>query len=312
MNTLNISTGSKNDLNVMKNTTYRLLAAFAHPDDESFGPGGTLARYATEGVDVHILIMTDGAVGSVDSEAAGEVEDLVAVRTKELREAVEVLGATLHQFHYRDSGMPGSEANQHPDCLLQAERSDVTGRVVRLIRELQPQVIVTHDPTGGYFHPDHITVNQIVTHAFQIADAPSAYPDQIEARLKPHKPQKLYYTALSRRFIKWAIRLLRMMGKDPTKFGRNGDIDLTRLGTPEEMIHAQIDVRTYLETKMQAGTAHRSQGGGPGFQRYLPDFVVRFLFGREAFIRAYPAPVPDAPVEEDLFAGVVLTGESKS
>lgn len=289
----------------MSDSRWRLFAALAHPDDESFGPGGTLARYAAEGVDVHILIMTDGAVGSVDPEAEDEVENLAEVRTEELQRAVDTLGATLHQFHYRDSGMPGTEANEHPDCLLQADRQEVTGRVVKLMRELRPQVVMTHDPTGGYFHPDHIRVNEIVTHAFQLSDDPAAYPQQIEAGLQPYKPQKLYYTALSQRFIQWAVRLLRLAGKDPTQFGRNNDIDLTRLGTPDELIHTRIDVGDYLDAKREAGAAHRSQGGGTSFQRYLPDFVGRRLFGREEFIRAYPAPASKASAETDLFAGVV-------
>lgn len=294
-----------------KNSKYRLLGVFAHPDDESFGPGGTLARYAAEGVDVHVLIMTDGAVGSVDPATAGEIKDLVETRAEELRQAVETLGATLHQFHYRDSGMPGTEANQHPDCLLQADRSDVTERVVRLIRELRPHVIITHDPTGGYFHPDHIRVNEIVTHAFQLAGNPSAYPQQLEAGLEPHRPQKLYYTALSRRFIEWAIRFLRLTGQDPSQFGRNNDVDLTRLGTPDELIHTQIDVGDYMDVKAEAGAAHRSQGGGISFQRYLPGFLVRRLFGQEEFIRAYPTPAPTAPVETNLFDDVTAKDEGQ-
>lgn len=303
MESPSIPTGSKTE--VVDITEYRLLAVFAHPDDESFGPGGTLARYAAEGVDVHVLIMTDGAVGSVDPGAMDQVENLAAVRAGELRQAVETLGATLHQFHYRDSGMAGSESNQHPDCLVQADRTEVTGRVVSMIRKLRPQVIITHDPTGGYFHPDHIAVNEIVTHAFLMAGDPSAYVEQFDQGLRPHKPQKLYYPALPRTFIKWAIRLLRVLRKDPTKFGRNGDIDLTRVGTPDEMIHAQIDVGAYLDTKLRASAAHRSQGGGPGFQRYLPDFVVRRLFGREMFVRAHPVPASNTPTEKDLFAGVI-------
>lgn len=284
---------------------FRLLAVFAHPDDESFGPGGALARYAAEGVDVHILILTDGAVGSVASEAVDEVDNLAQIRTEELQESVDMLGATLHQFQFRDSGMPGTEANEHPDCLLQADRAEVTGRVVHKIRELRPQVVITHDPTGGYFHPDHIRVNEIVTHAFHLAGDPSAYPEHIDDDLKLYTPQKLYYTALSRRFIKWAMRLLRVMGKDPTKFGRNNDIDLTQLGTPDDLIHTHIDVSDYLDVQRQASAAHRSQGGGMSFQRYLPDFVVRRLFGRDSFIRACPTPGPNVSIETDLFAGVV-------
>lgn len=294
----------------MQNCQYRLLGVFAHPDDESFGPGATLARYAAQGVDVHILILTDGAVGSVDPQAASEIEDLVAVRSRELEQAVDALGATLHLFHYRDSGMAGTEANLHPDSLLQADRGEVTGRVVRLMRELRPQVVVTHDPSGGYGHPDHIRANEIVTHAFQLAGDPSAYPQHIETGLKPHQPQKLYYAALSRRFIKWAVRILRLLGRDPSKFGRNHDIDLTGLGTPEEMIHTTIDVGDYLKVQQRASAAHRSQGGGPGFERYLPDFVYRFLFGRDAYIRAYPAPGAGAPIEHDLFASLNSEGDT--
>lgn len=283
---------------------HRLLAIFAHPDDESFGPGGTLARYASEGVDVHVLIVTDGAVGSVDPEAFDDETDLATVRTTELRQAIDVLRATLHQFQYRDSGMAGSETNLHPDCLVQADLGEATGRVVGLIREVRPQVILTHDPSGGYFHPDHIAVNRIVTHAFQLAGDASVYREQMEQGLTTYQPQKLYYTALPRTFIKWEVRLLRLLRKDPTRFGRNGDIDLTRLGTPDELIHTWIDVSDYLDTKILAGAAHRSQGGGPGYQRYLPEFVVRRMFGQEMFIRAYPAPAPNAPVERDLFAGI--------
>lgn len=248
--------------------------------------------------------MTDGAVGSVDPEAVAQEEDLAAVRAGELRQAIGALGATLHQFGYRDSGMPGSETNQHPDCLVQADRAEVTGRVVRLIRSLRPQVVMTHDPTGGYFHPDHIAVNEIVTRAFELAGDPSRYSEQMDEGLVAYRPQKLYYTVLPRTFIKWAIRLLRVLRKDPTRFGRNGDIDLTRLGTPDEMIHTRIDVGDFLSTKMRASAAHRSQGGGPGIERRLPGFVVRRLYGQEMFIRAYPTPVPSAPMETDLFAGV--------
>lgn len=98
---------------------------------------------------------------------------------------------------------------------------------------------------------------------------------------------------------------MRLLGRDPTRFGRNQDIDLTRLGTPDSLIHARIDVRGYLDIKAAAGAAHRSQGGGPGFQRGLPEFMVRWVFGQETFTRAYPEPSPGALMEQDLFEGVV-------
>lgn len=97
-----------------------LLAVLAHPDDESFGPGGTLARYAREGVDVHIAIATDGAAGSVAEGYETAREQLATVRAEELKKAVNILGATLHNLGYRDSGYIGDPANQHPAAFIQA------------------------------------------------------------------------------------------------------------------------------------------------------------------------------------------------
>jgi LmbE family N-acetylglucosaminyl deacetylase len=215
-----------------------LLAVLAHPDDESFGPGGTLARYAAEGVDVHIAIATDGVAGSVVESYQHELERLVAVRTKELETAVEILGGTLHMLCYRDSGYINDPANEHPDAFIQADEHEATGRIVQLIRELQPQVILTHDETGGYFHPDHIMCWKITTAAFHAAGDAEQYPDIGPA---PYQPQKLYYTAFSNRWVKFAIFMMRLRGKDPTRWGRNQDIDMTRVGVDSDQITTVID-----------------------------------------------------------------------
>ena len=134
-----------------------LLGVFAHPDDESFGPGGTLARYAAEGVDVHIVIATDGVAGSMDSpDRLNGHENLAQVRKKELDRAVAILGATLHRLPHRDSGMQGSPDNDHPDALIQQPVADLTREVTALIRRLGPQVILSHDQFVGWRHSDHI------------------------------------------------------------------------------------------------------------------------------------------------------------
>ncbi|HZD11702.1 MAG TPA: PIG-L family deacetylase, partial [Candidatus Binatia bacterium] len=135
-----------------------LLAVLAHPDDESFGPGGTLARYAAQGVDVHIVIATNGAAGSVVEEYEAAREQLAQVRREEVEAAVEILGAELHLLGYRDSGYIGDPANEHPEALINVDKREAAAEVVRLIRELRPQVVLTHDEFGGYFHPDHIMV----------------------------------------------------------------------------------------------------------------------------------------------------------
>ncbi|MCA9932833.1 MAG: PIG-L family deacetylase [Ardenticatenaceae bacterium] len=277
--------------------TKRLLAVLAHPDDESFGPGGTFARYAAEGVDVHIAIATDGAAGSVASGYEEAREKLAEVRAGELETAVSVLGATLHTLGYRDSGYINDPANQHPEAFINADEYEAIGRVVRLIREIQPQVVVTHDETGNYFHPDHIFCWKITTPAFHAAGDPTQYPDIGPA---PYQPQRLYYTAFPNTMIKFYTFLMRLRGQDPRHAGRNKDIDFTRLGFPRNKIHAVIDYRDYWDVKREASAKHASQGGGTGNSRALPEWFQRRFLARETYIRAVP-PVPDGFRETDLF-----------
>ncbi len=272
-----------------------LLAILAHPDDESFGMGGTLAKYAAEGIETHVCIATDGAAGSTDEKFLEGYESLAQRRAQELQNAVQVLGATLHLLGYGDSGMEGSPDNQNPDSLVQAPLDEVACRIVRLMREVRPQVVVTHDPTGGYFHPDHIKVCEAVNLAWERVNDPAAYP---ELGLPPWQPTRLFWPVFSRRWLRWFIRFLRLIRQDPTHFGRNKDIDMTRLGVPDEEIHTHIDVRPYLEVKGEAGRQHASQQGPP---TRMPGFLQRRLFGTESYTQAQPAS-PRAT--RDLFEGL--------
>ncbi len=278
----------------------RLLAIVAHPDDESFGTGGTLARYAAEGVDVHVAIATDGAAGSVAEGFEDKREQLAAVRAEELQAAVQVLGVTLHNFGYRDSGYINDRANQHPDAFINANEEEAVCRVVGLIREIRPQVVITHDETGGYYHPDHIMCWKITTPAFYAAGDVEKYP---EIGLSPYQPERLYYTAFPNRVIKYFTFMMRLRGQDPTKAGRNKDIDFTKLGMPPKKVHARIDYRKYWDVKREASAHHASQGGGGARFSQLPVWLQKSLFGREMYMRAYP-PVPDGFREYDLFGGV--------
>jgi mycothiol S-conjugate amidase len=274
-----------------------LMAVLAHPDDESYGLGGTLARYTAEGVDVHVVIATDGAAGSIADDWTGDRERLAEARALELEAAAKVLGVDVHLLGYRDSGYINDPANEHPDAFIQADEADAIGRVVCLMRKLRPQVVITHDETGGYYHPDHIFCWKITTAAFHAAADPAQYP---ELDLAPYQPQRLYYTAFSNRWVKLVVRLMRWRGQDPTRAGRNKDIDMTRLGVAPQKIHAIIDFRNYWEIKRLAGAAHPSQGGGTSFNRLLPAWLFKWLFAKETYIRAYP-PVPDGFREYDLF-----------
>ncbi len=280
----------------------RLLAVLAHPDDESFGIGGTLARYADEGVDVHIAIATDGVAGSVIPGYEHTLAELAAVRRRELDEAIAVLGATLHTFGYRDSGYIGDPANKHPEAFINADDVEATGRVVALIRQIRPQVVITHDETGGYYHPDHIHCWKITTAAFHMAGDPAQYPDIGPA---PYQPQRLYYTGFSNRMVKVFTLIMRLRGQDPKRAGRNKDIDWTRIGIEPRRLNAHIDYRRYWDAKRAAGAAHASQGGGMSRSRLLPEPFQRRFMATETYIRAYPLP-REGERERDLFAGVTL------
>lgn len=285
-----------------------LLGFFAHPDDESFGPGGTLARYAAEGVDVHVIIATDGDAGSVEENHKHQEghETLAQERGAELANAAVALGITsIWNLPYRDSGMRGSPDNEHPRALVQQPVEVLTADLVDYIRRLRPQVILTHDPFGGYGHPDHIRCCEAMTAAFYVAGQPS--PAHASNDLPPYAPQKLYYTAFDKQLLKVVVPLMRWMGKDPSKIGRNQDIDLVEISHWETPVHTKIDVAAYARQKDDASKAHASQyGGGPAFLRVLPDFLRRRIASHDSFTRAYPAPA--ALVESDLFAGVRLGG----
>jgi LmbE family N-acetylglucosaminyl deacetylase len=282
------------------NEPRRLLAVLAHPDDESFGMGGTLARYAAEGVEVHIAIATDGVAGSVATGYEHTLAELAAVRAQEVQAAVTILGGQLHMLGYRDSGYIGDPANSHPDAFIQQDVDAVAGRIVALIREIRPQVVVTHDETGGYYHPDHIMCWRVTTAAFEAAADAAKYP---ELPWPAYQPQRLYYTAFSNRMVKVFATLMRLRGQDPKRAGRNKDIDWTRIGIPPARLHAQIDYRPYWDVKREASAQHPSQGGGTSRGRGMPEWLQRRLMGSETYIRAYP-PVPDGFRERDLFDGI--------
>ncbi len=280
-----------------------LLAVFAHPDDETFGPGGTLARYAAEGVDVHYACATRGDVGTVDAELMQGFATVGDLRWSELQAAVKILGLTgLHWLGYRDSGMPGSEDNRHPDALVQADHNVLVGKIVAVIRALRPYVVITFDPCGGYGHPDHVSIHYATKKAFAVASDLAQYPEQVTQGLAPFAPQKLYYTAFPKRFLRFAVTGLRLVGRDPAKFGRNQDINLAEIASWDQQVTTRIDIARFLDIKQQASTCHKSQAGPGGMFGWLPGPIRKRLMGAETFTRAQPPVSGDPRQETDLFA----------
>ncbi|MFH1485765.1 MAG: PIG-L family deacetylase, partial [Chloroflexota bacterium] len=197
----------------------------AHPDDETFGIGSTLAQYAISGVKVYYVCATRGEAGTVDPEQLMGFASIRDKRWAELRCAAQVLGLTdVIHLGYRDSGMPGSKDNQLPDSLLMAPVDEVAGRVVKIIRELKPDVVITHDSGGGYGHPDHVAVHNATVKAFYAANDSEQYPQAGPV----FQPSKLYFAVRSHQLLKMMVRLMPLFGQDPRHFGRNKDIDLTK------------------------------------------------------------------------------------
>jgi N-acetyl-1-D-myo-inositol-2-amino-2-deoxy-alpha-D-glucopyranoside deacetylase len=270
----------------------RLLAVFAHPDDESFGAGGTLALYARRGVEVHLVCATRGEAGEAPADCKG-FPTVGAMRESELRCAAEILGlAGVHFLGYRDSGMAGSPENRDPRAWASVPPAEAGEAVARFMRSLRPQVVITFDPIGGYRHPDHIAAHRATVEAFRRTTGEDGGAGA---------PQKLYFHTMPRGALRWAARILPWFGQDPRRFGKNRDIDLAALVGVEYPVHAKIDIHSVLDVKQKASACHASQDGGR--MGPLQRGLALLAGGSDTYMRAFPLPPPDH-VERDLFEGV--------
>lgn len=277
----------------------RMLVVVAHPDDETFGMGGTIAHYAHAGVEVHLVCATRGEVGEVEPEKMAGFDSVGDLREHELSCAANVLGIhEIHYLDYRDSGMPGSVDNKHSRALVQAPLEEVADKIAVIIRKVKPQVVLTFDPIGGYMHPDHIAIHKAAVRAFEKAGD----IQWKSGKLKPFPAQKLYYHTMPHTFIKLVVKFMPFFGKDPRKFGKNGDIDLTAILAEDFPTHARINYRDVAHIREEASACHASQGGDRT-SGYLVTWLMRLISSYETYMRAFP-PVEDGRVERDLFEGI--------
>lgn len=282
-------------------TGLRLLACFAHPDDEAFPVGGLLARNAAEGRRVRLVTTTLGEEGEIRQEGSATRETLGEIRRFELACAVRALSLESHALlEYRDSGMAGWEANNHPQAYINAPEEVIVERFVLEIREFKPQVVLTFEPGGLYGHPDHIAVCHHATKAFDLASDPAAFPNQLAEGLEPYKPQRLFYSARPQGFrLEWAKKL-RAAGEDwplPTE-------DQLTQGVPPKDIHLDLDVSDHLETKMACIICHRTQVAPSWPYHRVPREIANWVIGREYYIRARPEVASGETVPEDIFEGI--------
>ena len=281
-----------------------IMVVHAHPDDEAISTGGTLARYSAEGVRTVLVTATLGEEGEIvvpELNTPEVKERLAEVRLEELRQAVAILGiGTLEILGYRDSGMVGTESNNHPDCFNMADMDEATGRLVRLVRAYRPQVLVSYNEFGGYGHPDHIACHKVTAAAFDAAGDPARYT-QAGA---PWAPLKLYYTGSPRQLFQRAWDQMKERGL-PTPLD-DPNFDITRFTVPDDQITTAIAVGDYLRQKLDALLVHRTQITPDGRFMAIPEDIRREIFSREYFTRvATRVPVPQNGVyEDDLFAGL--------
>ena len=234
-----------------------VLAVFAHPDDEGFGCGGTLAALVAGGHRVTLVCATNGDVGEISDPGLATPATLGAVRQGELRAAMDVTGIQDVRFlNYRDSGMAGTDDNSHPGCLFQAPPERVTTQVADVIRELRPDVVITHDPTGGYGHPDHITICHHTTAAV--------------ANCRDAAAPMLYYLCFPRSVFQRMWREMESAGIRPP-FSAD---DTAALGTADDAVTTVRKVGRFLAIKKESLECHRTQidPGGP-FAQLSPEFV---------------------------------------
>ncbi|MGD9136501.1 MAG: PIG-L family deacetylase, partial [Desulfobacterales bacterium] len=211
---------------------FAILAVHAHPDDESISTGGILAKYSEQGFRTALAYGTRGEAGEILNPQFVSPEqglNIKEIRAIELKAAVNVLAVdSVFYLDYRDSGMAGSPENHHPQAFARADIDEATTRLVKIIRQVRPQVIVTYNEKGTYLHPDHIMANRVTVRAFQASADPQF---EIDRTLKPWQPAKLYYTAIPLERIRRMYRIAKKQGEDP---GFDPDV----LGTKEEKISA--------------------------------------------------------------------------
>ncbi|MFZ9910979.1 MAG: PIG-L family deacetylase [Ilumatobacteraceae bacterium] len=299
------------------NEPLSLLTVHAHPDDEASKGAPTLAKYSREGVHTVLVCCTGGEEGDLNNPALKEPGQpfhgldeaatkklLAAMRPHELAASAEVIGfSRVEMLGYRDSGMADSPTNSNPECFHMADIDEATGRLVKLIRDHRPQVIITYgDDQRGYPHPDHLKVHDISVLAFDRAGDEEWYPQAGT----PWQPLKLYYSVWSRsRLTAVHEALLRLRGSSPfdEKWFERPDLD--------DRITTRLRIGDFLWARSGALRAHKTQvDESEPFWFGLSDDELAEVYPYEDWVLArtlIPTSRSAGELEDDLFAGIRST-----
>ena len=267
-------------------TDLRLLAVFAHLDDESMGMGGTLAKYSAQGAETHLKCAIRGERGWFGSaEQNPGPDELGQIRTKELENAVKELG--IKELYFLDI-IDGDEDR--------ADHVEVVSKIVSHVRCIRPQVVVTIPPDGNYGHPDHIAVVQF-TNAAILCAADSIYIDS--QYLSAHCVLKLYYMVDSENFINLISPFMGDMIFQVDNHIRG------EIAWKEWMITTRIDMAEHCITALRAIRCHQTQLSTLGALAQMPeDAATSVLAMQGMFYRAFSLVNGGRKIEYDLFEGI--------
>ncbi len=293
-----------------------LMTVHAHPDDEASKGAPTVAKYFSEGVRTVLVCCTGGEEGDLQNPLLREPgqpfynktpeeerELIAAIRPGELKKSTDAIGfSAVHMLGYRDSGMAGAESNSHPDCFHMADLDEATGRLVALIRQERPQVILTYnDDQRGYPHPDHLRVHDISVLAFERAGDPTWYPE-LGA---PWQPSKMYYTLWAKERITTVHEaLIKKFGESPF------DENWLKRPSQDHRITTRLHIADFLRARTESLLAHATQVDPTSKWWFgLDDSELAQVYPWEDWILAKCASVqPDEGViEDDLFMGLRST-----
>ncbi|MFM9378531.1 mycothiol conjugate amidase Mca [Gordonia sp. VNK21] len=280
------------------------MAVHAHPDDESSKAAATLAKYADQGHEVLVVTLTGGERGDILNPAMdrpGVKENLSEIRKSEMAAAAAALGVQQTWLGYVDSGLPeGDPLPPLPEgCFALVPLEESTGKLVEVVRDFRPHVIITYDENGGYPHPDHIRCHEVSVAAFEQAGDPDAYPEAGE----PWTPLKLYYTHgfIRDRIHRFSDEFEKHGQESPfkdwlAKWKREqGDL-MARVTT-------QVECAEYFPQRDDALRAHATQIDPNGFFFAVPLEWQQRLWPTEEFELAQTRVQTVLP-ENDLFAGI--------
>lgn len=279
----------------------RLLSVHAHPDDESSKGAATLARYAAEGAQVTVVSCTGGESGSVLNErfelAHRAARDMTGLRRDEMAAAQAALGIDHTWLGYLDSGLP-DEGEPVRALSFATIPIEISGRpLVRLIRRLRPQVVITYDETGGYPHPDHIRCHEVSMWA--VEHAASGLPELGE----PWEVQKVYFDrTMSGVRLRALLAALEEVSPDDDRlpFMREW---AERMGDRGETMTTRVDVADHFEARDLALRAHASQVDPESRFFFWPNELLRQAWPTDDY-QLVRSRVQSDDHEDDLFAGV--------